>query len=64
MMRAFTSDGEIRVRNRDVTLLRGAETQTYQLADRAALRALVAQHFGFDLPAIESMTVPAIPEWR
>ena len=64
MMRAFTDGGEVRVRNRDVTLLRGGETQTYQLADRAELRALVAKHFGFDLPAIESIRVPAVPEWR
>jgi N-hydroxyarylamine O-acetyltransferase len=64
MMRAFTDGGEVRVRNRDVTLLRGGETQTYQLADRAELRALVAQHFGFDLPAIESLRVPTVPEWR
>jgi N-hydroxyarylamine O-acetyltransferase len=65
MMRAFGDDGgQIRVRNRDVTLTRGAETQTYQLADRRELRALVAEHFGFDLPAIETMHVPAVPEWR
>lgn len=65
MMRAYTDDGgQVRVRGRDVTLLRGTETQTYQLADRKELRALVAQHFGFDLPAIETMHVPMVPEWR
>ena len=62
-LRAFTPDGQVRVRNRDVTLMRGEETQTYQLADRAALRALVATHFGFDLPAIDTLRVPIIPEW-
>jgi N-hydroxyarylamine O-acetyltransferase len=63
-MRAFADGGEVRIRNRTVTLIRGGETQTYQLAGRKQLRELVAQHFGFDLAAIETMHVPAIPEWR
>jgi N-hydroxyarylamine O-acetyltransferase len=63
-MRAYVDGGQIRIRNRDVTLIRGGETQTYQLADRKQLRELVAQHFGFDLPAIETMHVPAVAEWR
>jgi N-hydroxyarylamine O-acetyltransferase len=65
MLRALTADGgQVRVRNREVTLTRGGETQSYQLADRAELRAVVAQHFGFDLPAIETIHIPAVPEWR
>jgi N-hydroxyarylamine O-acetyltransferase len=65
MLRALLEDGgQVRVRNRNFTLTRGDETQTYQLADRAELRAFVAQHFGFDLPAIETLHVPAVPEWR
>jgi N-hydroxyarylamine O-acetyltransferase len=64
MLRAYTKDGQIRIRNRDVTLVRGGETQTYQLADRTQLRELVATHFGFDLPEIETLHVPAIAEWR
>jgi N-hydroxyarylamine O-acetyltransferase len=63
MMRAYTADGAVRIRNRDVTFVRGNETQTHQLADRAELRALVAKHFGFDLPAIDTLRVPNIPEW-
>jgi N-hydroxyarylamine O-acetyltransferase len=63
MLRAFSGDAEVRVANRDVTLIRGDEQQTYQLPDRRALRELVATHFGFDLPAIESMRVPSVPEW-
>ena len=31
--------------------------------DRAALRRLLAEHFGFDLPEIERVAVPAISEW-
>jgi arylamine N-acetyltransferase len=64
MMRAYTAEGQVRIRNRDVTLIRGGETQTFQLADRKQLRETVATHFGFDLPAIETMHVPAIPEWH
>ncbi|HEY5951932.1 MAG TPA: arylamine N-acetyltransferase, partial [Kofleriaceae bacterium] len=64
MMRVYTADGQLRIRNRDVTLMRGNETQTFQLADRAELRALVAKQFGFDLPAIETIHVPAIADWR
>lgn len=64
MMRAYTADGQVRIRNRDVTLIRGAETQTFQLSDRAQLRELVATHFGFDLPAIESLHVPSVADWR
>jgi N-hydroxyarylamine O-acetyltransferase len=64
MARAFTGDGEVRVRGRDVTLIKSRETQTYPLTDRAQLRELVAQHFGFDLPALETMHVPSIAEWR
>ena len=53
----------VRIRNRDVTLLRGGETQTLQLADRVQLRETVRTHFGFDLPALETMRVPLVPEW-
>jgi N-hydroxyarylamine O-acetyltransferase len=35
-----------------------------QLADRAELRSLLIEHFGFDLPEVEQMTVPAIREWQ
>ena len=62
-LRAFTRDGQVRVRNREVTMIRGDDTQTYQLADREELRALVATHFGFDLPELETLRVPMIPEW-
>ena len=37
--------------------------EKYQLADRAALRRLVAGHFGFDLPEIDRLRVPSVPEW-
>lgn len=64
MMRAYVDGGQVRVRNREATLIHGDETQSYQLADRRELRALVVKHFGFDLPAIETLDVPMVPEWR
>jgi N-hydroxyarylamine O-acetyltransferase len=63
MLRAFTPDGRVTVMNRDATIRRGDASETIQLADRAALRALLARDFGFDLPEVETMRVPAIPEW-
>lgn len=63
LMRAFTDDGEVRVMNRDVTIIKDGQTQTSSLADRTELRALVATHFGFDLPELEQLRVPAVPGW-
>lgn len=63
MLRALTSDGRVSVMNRDVTVLRGAASETRELADRTALRQLLVEHFGFDLPEAERLRVPAIPDW-
>lgn len=63
MLRALIRDGRVTVMNRDLTILRGNETRVTQLADRAALRALLVEHFGFDLPEVERLRVPSIPEW-
>jgi N-hydroxyarylamine O-acetyltransferase len=61
---AVTPEGRVNVMNRNVTFLRGAGQSTAtELADRAALRGLLAEHFGFDLPEVERLSVPAIPEW-
>jgi N-hydroxyarylamine O-acetyltransferase len=64
MLRAITPDGSVSVLDRDVTHASGDATHTGRLADRAALRALLNAHFGFDLPETLSMQVPAIEEWR
>lgn len=64
MLRALTDDGRVAVMNRDVTIRRGAESRAVRLADRGALRALLAEHFGFDLPEAETLRVPSIEEWR
>jgi N-hydroxyarylamine O-acetyltransferase len=63
MMSAVTTDGRVSVMNRDVTTWRANEPQSTQLADRPALRALLIDHFGFDLPEVEHLRVPSIPEW-
>jgi N-hydroxyarylamine O-acetyltransferase len=64
MMRALIPDGFVAVKNRDVTVWQYDDTpHTRQLADRADLRALLVEHFGFDLPEVERMRVPSIPEW-
>lgn len=58
MMRAFTNDGEVRVRGRDVTIVRGGDTQVRLLVDGPDLRVLVRAHFGFDLPELETFELP------
>ncbi len=63
MMRALTADGRVSLMNRDLTLRRGSEVYSTQLADRTALRALLVEYFGFDLPEVERLRVPSIPEW-
>jgi N-hydroxyarylamine O-acetyltransferase len=64
MMSVFRPDGRITMMNRDVTIRRGATTHKSQLTDRTALRNLLIEHFGFDLPDVEQLRVPAIPEWN
>lgn len=63
MLRALTPEGRTSVMNRDVTVVCDGKTEKYQLTDRKALRALLARHFGFDLPDVERLRVPAVPEW-
>jgi len=63
MIRALTPQGRVSAMNRDVTVKHGNVSETYQLPDRAALRRLVAGHFGFDMPEIERLRVPSVPEW-
>jgi N-hydroxyarylamine O-acetyltransferase len=64
MLRAFAGDARVSVMNRSVTIADGTASRTHELADRAALRALLAEHFGFDLPEAETIPVPSIEEWR
>jgi len=63
LMSLFTQNGRVTVANRDVTITAGETSRSTQLADRVALRALLVAHFGFDLPEVEQLRVPSIPEW-
>jgi len=60
---AVTPDGRVSIMNRDVTHLSGSQVAKFELPDRRALRALLARHFGFDLPELEQLRVPSIPGW-
>jgi N-hydroxyarylamine O-acetyltransferase len=64
LLSARTPQGRVNVMNRGVTILNGSGANKHQLADRSALRQLLVEHFGFDLPEVEQMKVPAIPEWN
>ena len=64
MLRAETDDGSIRVMNRNVKTVRADRVYDTLLDDRAQLRAMLDTHFGFDLPEVLSLRVPAIEEWR
>ena len=64
MLRALTPDGRrVSVMNRDVTIVRDGVFEKSQLADRSALRTLLKDHFGFDLPEAETLRIPSVPEW-
>jgi N-hydroxyarylamine O-acetyltransferase len=59
LMQAWVSGGKATIMNRDASYL----GERHQLADRAELRAFVARHFGADLPELEHVRVPSVPEW-
>ncbi|WP_019937877.1 arylamine N-acetyltransferase [Bordetella sp. FB-8] len=60
----FKPDGRVSVMNRYVAVRQGDQTQSFQLADRAALRALLAEQFGLDLPEVDGLNVPMVSEWN
>jgi N-hydroxyarylamine O-acetyltransferase len=63
MGRALIPGGRVTLMNRDAKIARAGETKAFQLADRRALRGLFAEHFGFDLPELEKLRLPSVPEW-
>lgn len=63
MLRALTPEGRVTVMNTDATIWRGDEPEPVPLADRAALRALLLRHFGIDLPEVDRLRVPMVPDW-
>jgi len=64
LLRALTPDGRVSVINRSVRIVRGDNVVERQLTDRADLRRLLVDHFGFDVPEVERLRVPAVPEWE
>jgi N-hydroxyarylamine O-acetyltransferase len=63
MIRTLTAGGRVSAMNRDLTVLRDGVAEKRQLTDRRELRTLVAGLFGFDLPEIERLRIPSVPEW-
>lgn len=61
---AVTNGGRINIMNQGVHTIRNGAAEATQLADRRALRSLVAQYFGFDLPELETMRVDAVSDWQ
>lgn len=59
-----TRDGRINVMNQDVNIIRNGATELAHLPDRKALRTLVAEYFGFDLPELETIKVDGVPDWK
>jgi N-hydroxyarylamine O-acetyltransferase len=63
MASAITPRGRVNVMNRSVTRLAEGVATAAELPDRAALRALFAADFGFDLPELEQLRLPSEPDW-
>lgn len=63
MLKSITRTADVTVMNREVTLRRAGVVEKFELSDRAALHALLRENFGFDLPEVVQLRVPAIPEW-
>lgn len=61
---AVIQDGRVNIMNQDVRIIRNGAAEPIHLADRKALRSLVAQYFGFDLPELETMRVDSVPGWQ
>jgi N-hydroxyarylamine O-acetyltransferase len=63
MLRALTPGGRTAVMNRDVTYrARGRQRNISWPIARRCVRCL-GEHFGFDLPDVEQLRVPMVPEW-
>jgi len=63
MLRAMTPGGRVTVMNRNVTIRANGQADARQLEDRVAVRRLLQEVFGFDLPEVETLRAASIPEW-
>src|ERR1700678_4576246 len=59
-IRLDTEGGRINIMNQGVQTISHGVAEPSQLGDRRELRSLVARHFGFDLPELETMRVDAV----
>jgi N-hydroxyarylamine O-acetyltransferase len=63
MLRAITPASRVSVINRTVTRRYGGCEERQVIESRRALRTLLNEDFGFDLPDAERLRVPSVPEW-
>ena len=61
---AVIPHGRVNMMNQGVHTIRNGAAEASHLADRTALRSLVAEHFGFDLSEFETIRVDEVPGWR
>jgi N-hydroxyarylamine O-acetyltransferase len=61
---AATPEGRVNIMNQGVHIIRNGIAEPAHLPDRKALRSLVVQYFGFDLPELETMRVDGVPGWQ
>jgi hypothetical protein len=52
---AVTQDGRVNIMNQGVQIISNGAARGAHLTDRKAVRSLVTEHFGFDLPELETM---------
>jgi N-hydroxyarylamine O-acetyltransferase len=64
MLRALSARGRVSMMNRDLTVRDGSYVDKTVVNDRARLRSILVNDFGFDLPEVEAMRVPSVPEWE
>jgi N-hydroxyarylamine O-acetyltransferase len=64
MISALTEEGRVTLMNRDAKIWQANRANPVKLADRSALREFLIKYFGFDLPEVEDLRVPTIPEWN
>jgi N-hydroxyarylamine O-acetyltransferase len=63
LLRAITPVGRVSVMNRVVTRRHEGGEEKQVIESRTALRSLLNEHFGFDLPEAERLRVPSVTEW-
>lgn len=61
---AVIGEGRVSVMNDGAHVVRNGVAEAIHLHDRRQLRALVAAHFGFDLPELETIRVDGVPGWQ